>query len=77
MFPKPQKVEGSFPVTSASRDPFAEGRRLARAVVRNWIFFGILGVTAIADLCEPSLGSPGFYAVAAMVSVVPLVVTVF
>ena len=77
MFPKPQKVQGSFPVTSASRDPFAEGRRLARIVVRNWIVFGIIAVTAVADICEPSLGSPAFYAVAVLVSIVPLSVTVF
>ncbi|MNC11100.1 hypothetical protein D3C75_587860 [compost metagenome] len=77
MFPKPQKVEGSFPVHSASRDPFTEGRSLARSVVRNTVFFGIVAIAAIADLHYPQLGSPVYYGVVAMFSLVPLFATVF
>lgn len=77
MFPKPQKVEGSFPVHSASRDPFTEGRSLARSVVRNCVFFGTMAVVALADLWYPDLGSPGFYGVAAAATLIPLLATVF
>lgn len=77
MFPKPQKVEGSFPVHSASRDPFAEGRGLARSVTRNIIFFGAMAVAAAIDVHYPTMGSPVYYGVVAAFTLIPLFATVF
>lgn len=77
MFPKPQVVEGNYPVRSASRDPHAEGKRLAKAMFRGVVVFGALAVGAFIDLKAPGYGSPGFYAAIALCSLVPLSVTLF
>lgn len=78
MFPKPQEVEGSsYPIQSASRDPHAEGQRLAKAMFRGTFFFGVMAVAAVLDLSKPGLGSSAYYLVVAGFTVIPLSVTVF
>ncbi|MNC34406.1 hypothetical protein D3C75_828380 [compost metagenome] len=78
MFPKPQEVaQNMFPVRSASRDPHAEGKRLAKAMFRGVVFFGAIVVGAFIDIKAPGYGSPVFYGVVAMFSLIPLSVTLF
>lgn len=78
MFPKPQQVAiDSFPVRSAARDPHAEGKRLAKAMFRGVVFFGAIAVGAFIDLKAPGYGSPVFYGVVAVMSLIPMTVTLF
>lgn len=77
MFPKPQVIRERYPVVSASRDPEKTGAQLARKAMRNTIFFTVIGIAALADVWQPGLGSPYWYGVAALASLVPLLATVF
>lgn len=78
MFPKHQDVASDmFPVRSASRDPHAEGKRLAKAMFRGVVFFGAIAVGAFIDLKAPGYGSPVFYGVVAALSLIPMTVTMF
>lgn len=77
MFPRPQVIKEQYPVSSASRDPEGTGARLARKAMRNTIFFTVIGFAALADVWQPGLGSPYWYGVAAMASLIPLLATVF
>lgn len=77
MFPKPQDVVGTYSVRSASRDPHAEGKRLAKAMFRGTVLFVALAIAAAVDLKAPGFGSPVYYGVVALLTLVPLSVTLF
>lgn len=77
MFPKPQVVAGTYKVRSASRDPHAEGKRLAKAMFRGVVFFGVIAIGAVIDLKAPGVGSAGYYAVVGILTLIPLSVTLF
>lgn len=77
MFPKPQVVDGTYKVRSASLDPHAEGKRLAKAMFRGVVFFGAITLGAFIDLKAPGYGSPVYYGVVALFSLIPLSVTLF
>lgn len=77
MFPKPQNIVPTISVRSASRDPHAEGKRLAKAMFRGVVFFGGIAIAAAIDCKVPGVGSPVYYGVVAGMTLIPLSVTLF
>lgn len=77
MFPKQQQVIGNYKIRSASRDPHGEGKRLAKACFRGTTLFAAIAIAAAIDLYAPGFGSPAFYGVAVLFSLIPMSVTLF
>ncbi len=78
MFPKPHTVKGKYPVHSPSRAPEKEGRRLARGLLRTWVFFLIMATAAAYDVWGGGSGNDyTLYVIAAVISLVPLAATIF
>lgn len=78
MFPKPHEVKGKYVVHSPSRDPEKEGRRIARGLLRTWVFFLVMATAAAYDVWGGGDGNDYMlYVIAAVLSLVPLSVTIF